>query len=72
MSPAHVQLAIEAIKAITEAIQDRIAQSDKITALFEKAVSEGRDFTAEEVKEFQLLAKEALERAAELNPTIGE
>lgn len=71
MSPAHIQLALEAIKAITEAIQDRIDQSDKITTMFEKAIAEGRDFTDEEVAEFQQLALKALNEAAELNPTIG-
>lgn len=70
MSPAHVQLALEALKAIAEAIQDRMAQSDRITAMFEQAIAEGRDFTDEEVAEFQQLALEALNEAAELNPTI--
>lgn len=72
MSPAHVQLALAAIKAIAEAIQDRISQSDKITDMFERAIAEGRDFTDEEVAEFQQLALEALNTAAELNPTIGD
>jgi len=71
MNVGHVQLAISALKAITEAIQDRVNQSDKLNALFERAIAEDRDFTVEEVKEFQLLAKEALDRAATLNPTIG-
>lgn len=70
MSPAHVELALAAIKAITEAIQDRIKQSDRINAMFERAIAEGRDFTDEEVVEFQQLALEALNRAAEINPTI--
>lgn len=71
MSPAHVQLALEAIKAITNAIQDRMKQHNDITTLFELAIAEDRDFTPEEVEEFRLLALEALNKAAELNPTIG-
>lgn len=70
MNPAHIQLALEALKAITEAIQERMDRHDRITAMFEQAVAEGRDFTAEEVEEFRLLALKALNEAAEINPTI--
>lgn len=72
MSPGHVQLALAAIRAISEAIQDRAAQGDRINSMFEAAIAEGRDFTDEEVAEFQQLAMEALNKAAELNSTIGD
>ena len=61
MNPSHVSMALSAIQLVSNAIQSRMNRHNEMIDLFNKAIEEDRDFTAEEVAIWEAKAQGAID-----------
>lgn len=70
MTPAQIEMALSVILLISNSIQERLKQQNELIELFEKARSENRDFTEEEVALFRAKTELALKELDDLIPGL--